>query len=202
MRVQESMWTVEARRWAKFPATLLFALSLVWLVCLVFRLEPVSPELGPKTGLGVLGVVYLLGIIPLGSAVCGLGLLFLQGWSYLPAALLPLWPLIVLSSDKSARIAHKFSQFHQTQDASVLGNGVLESLVLLSVWVVYALCLLYLWKSWQMLPQRRKLTLGRSGMLGASSVTAWITGDGRSAVNADDGEQCMLMPETTDVDDV
>jgi hypothetical protein len=192
--VHGDLWTVQARRWAKFPATLLFALSVVWMVCLVFKPAEVVPSLGPKTGVGVLSAVYLLAVIPLGSVLSGIGLLFLQAWAYLPAALLPLWPLVVLSGQKFTRVAGKFSEYHASQDVSRLGDGVIDVLVVLAFWLAYAMALYYLWKSWKMRPQRARGP-GPGGSLESFAVAGGLSASMRQM---EDGEQCLLLPETDD----
>jgi hypothetical protein len=186
----------EARRWAKFPATLLFALSVVWLVYTVSGLNPASLKDETETGLGSLRVLFEYAIIPLGSAVCGLGLLFLQRWAYLPAALLPLWPLLIATYDKVQRIDSKFGQFHQTQNMAYLGNGVLDCLAVAALWTAYLLILAYLRKSYQLLGgwnnwARASGSKGRAGRAPAPLLAGYMG-------QAEEGDTCWLMPETDD----
>lgn len=186
--MHQDLWAAQARRWAKFPATLLFALSVIWLVRSLFGLDPGALGSGTKTGIGALVAVYVLGIIPLGSAVCGIGLLFLQAWAYVPAALLPLWPVIAVSADKVARIDRKFAQFHQDGQIASLGNGLIDVLVVGAIWTAYAIALFYLWKSWRMRPAPWRP--GRAAAEGAGAGSAPGT-----AGAAEEGEVCLLLPE-------
>lgn len=178
----------------KFPATLLFALSVIWLVRMLFGLDPGALGSGTKTGIGALAAVYVLGIIPLGSAICGLGLLFLQPWAYLPAALLPLWPVMVVTADKIARIDRKFAQFHQDGQIASLGNGLIDGLVVLAIWTAYGIALSYLWKSWKMRPAP-----WRPGRVNAGSGLEQTAQGAGNAAEA--GEVCLLLPEVDEGQD-
>lgn len=184
--MHQDLWAAQARRWAKFPATLLFALSVIWLVRMLFGLDPSALGSGTKTGLGALAAVYTLGVIPLGSAACGVGLLFLQAWAYIPAAILPLWPVIAVSADKVSRIDRKFAQFHQDGQIASLGNGLIDVLVVIAIWAAYAIALTYLWKSWKMRPSAWRPAKGLAGGVAAAAPEG-----GR----VEEGEVCLLLPE-------
>jgi hypothetical protein len=186
---------VQARRWVKYPATLLFALSLVWLATSLFNLDWAHAQAISETGVGIARLLMDFIIVPLGGAVVGVFLLSVKAWAIPVAALLPLEPLIVSSLSKLERISGKFTIFHDTQDASSLGAAVMDIFLLIALWSAYALMLGYLYKAWRIV---RSAAPRRAG---ASAAAA--TAGSRTAAGArpEEGETCMLLPEVGQSED-
>jgi hypothetical protein len=212
----------QAKRWAKFPATVLFALCVLWLVQAYTGQLASWTELKDRleTGIGVAAVLLTHVVIPLGSAIAAFGLLTLHRWAYPIAGLLPILPLVTMTTRKIERIGIKFHAFHNsadgTPDISALGGGIMDSLILLGAWCAFALMLWHLYKSWQYLyPAKRRqgtevpaaqASLSAAAVGGASAVAGGI-GSSRAAVGAnsrggklDEGDEdtCFLLPETQD----
>lgn len=186
-------YLAEARRWVKFPATILFATGVLWLLQIVFNSDWERIRDYWSTGAGALLVLVYMLVIPLGSVAVALGLLFLQRWAMWGAAILPTVPLILVSIDKFTRTRAKFAAFHDTGNTSALGDGVMTSLLVLAIWAVYVLILVYLYKAHRILGGAEQW-LSRP----VRDETAARQPLERSAGDAEDvglGEYCQLFPE-------
>lgn len=198
----------QARRWVKFPATILFALCVLWLVrCYMFESSNLGAIKDQIESLGgTLFVLFSYFGLPLGSAIAGIGLLTLHRWAYPLAALLPLYPMLVMTGEKVARIGSKFHEFHQSAgqlggpNSSKLGDGLLDCLLLLGAWAAIVLMVYYLWRSWQFLApaKARRRTAADGGFAGASGALdrpgQSSASDSLAAVD-DEGDVCFLLPE-------
>jgi hypothetical protein len=185
----------QARRWAKYPATLLFVLSLVWLLNNMFQTDWAHLQPVTETGGGILLLLLNLLVIPLGSVVVGIYLLYGKRWAYVLAPLLPLLPLIEFTVDRLRRISGKFAAFHDHADSKALANGVMDSLVLLGLWVAYGLMLWYLAKAWRLLkPSRPVWGLPRAGSVAGGETNFPVAAD------AGGDDNCLIMPEMDDAE--
>lgn len=200
----------QARRWAKFPATVLFALCVLWLVrCYMFegsRLGEIKNQI--ETGLGAATVFFSYFVLPLGSAIAGIGLLTLHRWAYPLAALLPVYPMLDMSASKIARIGGKFHAFHESAalaggpDTSKLGDGLIDCLLLIGAWAAFLLMLYYLWRSLSYLaPAKSRHPLPMPAGLAPSATAPAGTPSippGAQPMLDDEGDVCFLLPETRD----
>lgn len=140
-------YTTEARRWAKFPATLLFATGFLWLLESLFSFNMDNVGQQSETGVGALALFINFAVIPLGSVVIALGMLFVQRWALILGPLLGLYPLVALSISKVARIQLKFAEYRSGSSESSFGDGVMTSLLLMALWAIFGLMVLYVLKS-------------------------------------------------------
>ena len=85
-------YRTEARRWVKFPATVLFATGVLWLMHRYFHFDMAAIGEQTKTGIGALSVIVNFLVIPLGCVIVALGLLFLLRWSLWLGMILPVFP--------------------------------------------------------------------------------------------------------------
>jgi hypothetical protein len=187
----------EARRWAKFPATVLLATGLLWLLQNYFTLD--LPQLGQQTETGagiVLALVDML-LIPLGSVAVGIFLLFTQRWAIFCAAPLSFFALVILTVEKVQRVALKFAQYRATQDSAVYGGAVMTILLIIALWVLFALVLLYLRKAWQHLDAAQEwLSRPRSKPAPPASKPSGSTLTGPE----EEDEVCLLLPDVGESD--
>jgi hypothetical protein len=181
----------EARRWVKFPATLLFATGVLWLLQSIFLFDRAHVLQQIETFLGSARVAADFVIIPLGSVAVGMGMLFLQRWALAAGLVLPCLPLLLLSYDKILRIAGKFSESHSTGDFASLGAGVMTSLLVLALWAAYGLSIWYIRKSWRLLAGLQEWVRAPSRR-GAGSAQQE---HGEQPGEMEEGDLCLLMPE-------
>jgi hypothetical protein len=184
----------QARRWAKFPATVLFVLSVLWLLRSFFDFgdNPSQFQELTHTGVGILRVVWDLLVIPVGGAVVGIYLLLKKRWAAPVAALLPLVPLLVTSARKFVDIGANFHDYNTRAEMNKLYEGLVDLIVALGFWVLYGLMLFYLYKVWELLKDPP-----RWGLSGTGSSDTTQAADGKAG---DDGEVCFLLPEAEDVE--
>ncbi len=185
----------QARRWAKFPATVLFALSVVWLLRSFFvhgQNESGFQNL-THTGAGILQVVWDLLAIPVGGAVVGIYLLLRKRWAAPVAALLPLEPLLIYSVGQLADVRGNFHEYNEQASMTKLYAGLVDLLVVVGFWALYALMLFYLWKVWTLLRERAKWN--------AAGIEGEYIGSVATPASSNvDGDVCFLLPETEDVE--
>src|SRR5437867_1563261 len=101
----------EARRWTKFPATVLLITGVLWLVVVIFRVAQDGGAALASEARTVVGIVWLLLRIPvtlIGCPLAALGVYYLQRQAFYAAAALPALPLLSVSLDKAARIGAHF----------------------------------------------------------------------------------------------
>jgi hypothetical protein len=189
-----------ARRWAKYPAAILFILAVVWLINNYFELN--VPELGQQTetGLGILMAVTYLLVIPLGSILIGVCVMFLQRWALWGAGIIALIPLIVKSIHIIARISGKFTNYRVTGSSSEYGGAIMWAFGLLAMWALYGIMIYHLHKAlyWH--------AKARQWVKRPASAAAAAAADKQSpAADGDepesDNEVCLLMPDTENEQD-
>ena len=139
--------TTEARRWAKFPATLLFATGFLWLLDSLFHFNQESVGQQSETLVGALGAFINFAVIPLGCVVIALGILFVQRWALMLGPLLGLYPLVSLSISKIGRIQAKFAEYRSGVAVDSFGDGVMTGLLVLALWATFSVMVVYVWKS-------------------------------------------------------
>jgi len=187
----------QARRWAKFPATVLFVLSVLWLLRSFFDFgnNPQHFQGMTHTGIGILQVLWDLLVIPVGGAVVGIYLLLRKRWAAPVAALLPLEPLVIATLDKVTRVTTQFHNYNVGGQLDAAGNGMNHLLQILAFWTVYAFMLINLWKVWTLLKSRPQWASTSGGSILEDPSPA-----AQQAVRNADGDVCFLLPETEDVE--
>lgn len=191
-----------ARRWAKYPAAILFALGVVWLLNNYFELdwasigeqtETIFPRPGYGGGIAIVFANLLL--IPLGSMIIGVCVMFLQRWALWGAGIIATIPLAVKSADIIVRIDDKFAAYRATGSSSEYGGAIMWALALLAAWTLYGIMIYHLRKALYWHARARQWVKRPSGSHPAQTAT-------RSAVqNGDKGpeeeqEICYIMPDT------
>jgi hypothetical protein len=186
-----------ARRWVKFPATILFATGVLWLLQIIFNSDWEAIRNYWSTGAGALLVLVYMLVIPLGSVAIALGLLFLQRWALWGGAILPVVPLVLVTIDKFYRIKDKFADFRDSGNSQALGDGVMTSVLVLALWAVYALILVYLYKANKILGGAEQWL--KRPVRDATAGAARDPAAGRTAgdFEAAEGDYCQLFPEDT-----
>jgi hypothetical protein len=190
----------EARRWAKFPATVLLITGLLWLLQSYFALlvPDARVQIGQETEtfLGALYIFSSLVIVPLGSVAVGLGLLFVQRWALWGGFVLPALALVIVTAEKAEAIGRKFTEFRQAGTVSSFGGGVMTALLVLALWAVYLIIVLYLLKTLHQLnlaygyARRRQAPASQAD--GSGAVPPAAAGEG------EEDDFCLYMPETQD----
>ena len=188
---------VAARRWAKFPATVLFATGLLWLLKSYFQLNIETIGEKAETGIGAIGVFADMVIIPLGSMVVALGLLYLQRWAMLTGLFLPLLPLLILTYEKALRINAKFTEFRISGEAAQFEGGVMTALLVVALWAVYVMMILYLLKALKIMDSDREW-LKRPGAADAATAAPETAGLPVSGEQADDEIFTMFPGQNED----
>jgi hypothetical protein len=196
----------EARRWAKFPATVMFATGFLWLINSYAELDWDNVSQTSETFVGAARVFIDMVAIPLGSVAVGFGLLFLQRWAIWVGLFLPIWPLVVVSAEKLQRMGMKFSQARTGGGPPEFGDAVMTALLVLSLWAVYVLVVLYLLKTRRLLEQAQSwLRDGRSprGRAAASLTQSWAQSGASAGMAGDEVDEfCLLIPDVADEDEV
>jgi hypothetical protein len=189
----------EARRWMKFPATVLIATGILWLLHSYFSLNWSDIGQLTETGIGAVAVFINLVVIPLGSVVAGVGLLLVQRWAMWAACCLPVPPLVVLTMDKVDRIAVKLKEFRGSGEVSSFGDGIMTAILLLALWAVYFLILGYLLKAWREMEVAREWLKLPSRQDRGFAASSKQPPDPASAEDEPDAEDvCLLMPDSID----
>lgn len=197
--MQQRSYTTEARRWAKFPAVLLMALAIFWLLQKYFEIVPnwAAIEERTETAIGAVYVFTDLVVIPLGSLVAGILLLFLKRGAVFAGMLIPLWPLASVTVQLAERINTKFALHNQTQVVAHFRDGLMSTLELLLLWAVYVLLLHHFRKTLYWLgrsrPWRRQPARDDSG-----DPEPKIISRDTPPEDVEDGDVCLLMPDVTD----
>jgi hypothetical protein len=194
----------EARRWAKFPATVLFATGFLWLLHSIFNLDMGSRSQQLESVVGILAALLDLIFIPLGGVAIGLGMLFLQRWALWLGFIFPVFPLVILTGEKWQRMGQKFSEW-RGGDLSAMEGGVMTGLLVLALWGVFALMVYYLRKALRLLDKAEgwmRASAASSSDNAAAMGPAW--GQARAGVamsSPDDSDVCMLIPDVEPMDE-
>jgi hypothetical protein len=184
-----------ARRWAKYPAAILFILAVVWLINNYFEWN--FPELGQDTenGLGILAAFTYLLVIPLGSILIGVCVMFLQRWALWGAGIIALIPLVDKTVDIVGRIGAKFGVYRATGSSSEYGGAIMWALGLLAMWALYGIMVYHLRKAlyWHARARQWVKRPASSQVQPRAAVTDPQVG----YAPAEDGEEiCYIMPDT------
>lgn len=187
---------VEARRWAKFPATVLLATGLLWLLQNYFELDWLQIKEQSESLVGAIVVFTALVLVPLGSVASGLGLLFLQRWALWSGFVLPVIALAYLSGEKAQSIARKFAEFRASGEVESFGGGVMTALLLVALWAVYILIVTYLLKVLKQLELADGWARRRPDASSTQGVSQHLASGSPAA--AGDDEYCFLLPDPAD----
>jgi uncharacterized membrane protein len=185
-----------ARRWVKFPATIMFATGLLWLLESYFQLDWDALGQQTETGIGAVGAFVDMVVIPLGSIAIGLGLMYLQRWALIGGAVLPLLPLLSLSVEKGVRVESKFAEFRASGEAGYFGDGVMTAITVLVLWALYIVILIYLYKAHKILGGAEQW-LRRPQRDAATGVSGERSEGGDSDDDEGSGSYFHLFPEDT-----
>ena len=188
----------EARRWAKFPATVLLATGLLWLLENYFTINIQQLSELTETGVGMALALLDLLLIPLGSVAVGIFLLFTQRWAILGAAPLSFAALLIITFEKAQRYAHKVSQYRASHESAAYGDAVMTILLIIALWALFALLVLYLRKTWVHLNAAQEW-LKRPRPRQSSRLSSTPAGE-ESRFDLPDEEVCLLLPDSSDPD--
>lgn len=191
--MQASTNLTEARRWAKFPATVLLVTGILWLLQIIFTLDKSAIGQRSESFVGAAAVFIELVVIPLGSVAVGLGLLFLQRWALLLGFVMPLLPLLFATAEKIERIVAKFAEWRSSDNFASFGDGVMHALLLLALWGIYGLLVHYILKSMRLLDKAQDWLRVPATQRGSAPAAYPVTGS--DDVVTDGNEVCFLMPE-------
>jgi hypothetical protein len=188
-----SLYT-EARRWVKFPATVLVATALLWLLRIFFDYNQTAVGQRAESVVGAIFIFCEFVLIPLGSVAVAVGMLWLQRWALHLGYLMPLLPLIVVTLEKAHRVALKFAQWRATGEFSSFGAGVMTALLMAALWAVYALMALYIYKSAHLLKQAQEWLRAPGNTPAGKSPAPRQRFGGEIP---DEGDCCLLMPDSS-----
>jgi hypothetical protein len=184
---------LQAKRWAKFPATVLFAVAVLWLLQNYFELDWEAIGEQTETGVGIALVLANLMLIPIGSLVIGVCALFTQRWSLWAAGIILLGPLVMASIRQIDRVDRKFADYNLSGSTAEYGQAVMTLLLIIALWAVYLLVVYHLRKALYWHSQARQWT---------HRPLAVETGPeeprhGAAAGDTAAGEEsvCLLMPD-------
>ena len=185
-----------ARRWAKFPATVLFVTGVLWLLLTYFRINWAEIGETTETGIGALYVFTDMVVIPLGSLVIGVCVMFLQRWALWGTGVILAVPLVQSTLNMAQRVDHKFDTYHLTRDVQDFGAGIMTAIEILGIWVIYAVVVYHLRKAlyWHGKARqwvRKPLTEPTP----ADHVDKPVPPRGAVARTDEDGDVCLLMPD-------
>jgi hypothetical protein len=191
-RMATSTLYTEARRWVKFPATVLVATALLWLLRNFFDYDQVAVGQRAESVIGAIFVFFEFVLIPLGSVAVAVGMLWLQRWALYLGYVMPLLPLIVVSLEQTHRVAMKFAAWRATGEFSSFGAGVMTALLVAALWAVYGLMVLYIFKSTHLLGQAQEwLHAPDASLAGKGGLISPLSG----GEGIEEGDCCLLMPD-------
>jgi hypothetical protein len=187
----------EARRWAKFPATLLSITCLLWLIVVVSRVAQdwdgyvAQPS---ETLVGALGVLLKIPVVLFGCPLAAIGMLYVQRQALYVGAVLPFIPLT---------IAAKFHEYRSLGQIGSFGDAVLDAFILAGLWVICGLHVDSLRRAVRELNKAEQWSAKpvRDGAARSVVATAGVvTMPGPIGPGADAGDEgedmCFLLPET------
>jgi hypothetical protein len=200
----------EARRWTKFPATVLFTTCVLWLVTVLPRAASdwdgvvAQPA---ETVVGAICVFLLLVVVPLASPLAAIGMLFLQRSALYTGAVLPVVPLAAISWFKAERIVRLFREYRASSSISSFGDAVLDAVILGGLWLIVlvhisyvrrALLELHKAEQWQAVPATRAPQ--RAAAAATAGGEGAVAGAAPTAAGMQD-DTCFLLPENAETDD-
>lgn len=195
----------EARRWTKFPATLLFAACLLWLITIIPRAATDWDAVVAQPSeslLGALAVFLQLVVMPIAGPLAAVGMLFLQRSALYLGAVLPFIPLLSLSADKAQRIAVKFREYRDYASISSFGDGVLDAVIVAGLWLIAVVHVLYIRRALQELGKAQQWQSRRSPAQSAAAAPLAAVPAGRAALPVESAaagdDTCFLLPDAVD----
>ena len=173
----------------------MFILAVVWLLNNYFELN--VPELGQQTetGFGILLAITYLLIIPLGSILIGVCVMFLQRWALWGAGIIALVPLAVKSYDIAMRINAKFATYRITGSSSEYGGAIMWAFGLLAMWALYGIMVYHLRKALYWHAKARQW-IKRPVIDGAAASSKTVPATTVHTEPQSEAEVCLLMPDT------
>jgi len=188
-----------ARRWAKFPATVLIVVAVLWLLKNYFELDLAAVGQQTETGLGIFFALANLLLIPIGNVVIAICVLFVQRWSLWAGGVFLLYPLMVETADKLVRIEAKFATYRATGSSSEYGNAVMTIFSVLLIWALFLLVLFHLRKALHWHAQARQWV--RHPVTARKGQPAPVAEHAAAPATGGDEEVCYMMPDTEDTAD-
>jgi hypothetical protein len=196
----------EARRWTKFPATLLFITGLLWLLVVFFRaIADFNGNIAQpaETLVGAVMVFVLAVVVPLGSLWAGGQMLNLNRRALYAGAVLPFFPLLYYSWHEALRIGAKFHEYRTLHIVNSFGTAVIEAVIVLGLWCVTVLHVLYIRRALRELAGAEAWAHGATpgGKARPAPAQPAAAAAGAPAVEADDSageDMCFLLPDTAE----
>jgi hypothetical protein len=191
----------EARRWTRFPATLLFAASLLWIITVIPRAATDWDAIVAQPSESLLGAILVflqLVVMPVAAPLAAVGMLYLQRSALYLGAVLPLIPMLSLSADKAQRIATKFREYRELSSISSFGDGVLDAAITLGLWIILAVHVYYIRRALQEMDKTRQWQRSASG---ETMVPARLVISGHESADSTlPDETCFLLPDAVERD--
>lgn len=194
----------EVRRWAKFPATLLFVTCLLWLLAVLPRVAAdwdrtvAQPA---ETFIGAILVFLQLVLVPIASPLAAIGMLFVQRSAFFLGACLPFIPLLTISFEKAARISGKFREYRELHSISSFGDGVLDAVILLGLWLIAIVHVLYIRRALGELAKAEQWARASAPNEQLSRQAGPLLAADSAGGALEHDESCFLLPETVPVDE-
>ena len=205
-RLDDARWD-EARRWTKFPATLLIITGVLWLIEVLFKVAQdwngniAQPS---ETFVGAVVVFALAVVVPLGSPLAGVFILYLHRKALYVGAALPFIPLAYLTWYECLRIARKFHEYRTDHAVASFGTAVMEAVILLGLWSIVWVHLLYIRRALRELASASRApaawvpATAPAGFAPGGSSTSRPAADDPDA-DLDDGDEVQfMMPDDRD----
>lgn len=183
-----------ARRWAKFPATVLIVVAVLWLLKNYFELDLTAIGQQTETGLGIFLALANLLLIPIGNVVIAVCVLFVQRWSLWAGGVFLLYPLMVETADKLARIDAKFATYRATESSSEYGGAVMTIFSVLLIWALFLLVLFHLRKALYWHAQARQWV--RHPVTAHKGQPTPVADHAAAPSTEGNDEVCYMMPDT------
>jgi hypothetical protein len=168
---------------------------LLWLLEVIFQAAGNWNSIAQRseTLLGAILVFTLGVVVPLGSPLAAVFILYLHRRALYIGALLPLLPLAYLTWEKAQRIGGKFHEYRAQGAVSSFGAAVIETVIVLGLWVVAWVHVLYIRRALNELAAADSWSAAPAPARPAAAESA----GGVSADDfAPDDEVCFLLPDT------
>jgi len=199
MSMQPRDHLAAARRWAKFPATVLIIVAVLWLLDTYSKLDLSAIGQQTETGIGIFLVLVNLLLIPIGNVVIAICALFVQRWSLWAGGVFLLYPLLVGTADKIARIDAKFAAYRLDGSTKEYVGGVMTIVTVLLIWALYLLVLFHLRKALYWHAGARQWV--RHPAAARKGQQAPVADHAVAPATGVDDEVCYMMPDTEDTAD-
>ncbi len=196
MSMQPRDHMASARRWAKFPATVLIVVAVLWLLNIYSKLDLSAIGQLTETGIGIFLALINLLLIPIGNVVIAICVLFVQRWALWAAGVFLLYPLVVETLDKVARIEKKFAAYRLDGSTHEYGGAVMTIFSVLLIWALFLLVLFHLRKALHWHAQARQWV--RHPATARKGQPAPVADHAAAPATEGDDEVCYMMPDTED----